>query len=229
MGAFLKWSAGQYDELRRRLEARAAELRSQARGAVHARIPAALAELQSGWEIWLSFACEVGAIEETERVQLERRNTRALQELAELQIHHHRPSDPALRFVALLRAALADGRAHVADRRGKPPESPEFWGWQRNRTGRELVPQGTRIGWVAEGDLFLEPISSYDVVQASGKEPMRLSEQALRRRLRQHGILASTDIGRQMLLVRRILEGGLKQVLHLKTNTIRPAAQEHFK
>ena len=38
---------------------------------VHARLPGILAELHSGWEIWLQFALEVGAINPAEKDQLE--------------------------------------------------------------------------------------------------------------------------------------------------------------
>src|SRR5439155_14558868 len=63
MGAFISWIAGRYEELQRRIETRVRELRSQGHwGTAHARLPAALAELRSGWEIFLEFALEVGAI-----------------------------------------------------------------------------------------------------------------------------------------------------------------------
>jgi hypothetical protein len=77
--------------------------------------------------------------------------------LPALQAQYHQASDPALRFVALLRAALAAGRAHVADRHGhgKVSQSPGMWGWRRKPTGRAWVPKGTRIGWVVASDLFL--------------------------------------------------------------------------
>jgi hypothetical protein len=167
-------------------------LRSQLSSrAVHARLPTALAELQSGWEIWLQFALEVGAIDREKQIELERRSVSALSEFALLQTPYHHASDPALRFVALLRAALAGGRAHVADRKGKVPESPEFWGWRRRPARRRWVPQGTHIGWVAGSDLFLEPSASYQVAQQmAGTERLPLSEQTLRHRLREHGLLA---------------------------------------
>ena len=48
----------------------------------HARLPTALAELQSGWEIWLQFALEAGAIGSEEQPELADRCSRALAELA---------------------------------------------------------------------------------------------------------------------------------------------------
>ena len=182
---------------------------------------AAIAKLQCGWEIWLQFAREAGALGPAEQVELAQRSGRALEELATLQAHYHQAGDPALQFVALLRAALTSGRAHVADRQGRTPESPEIWGWRRKPAGRGWVPQGTRVGWVARSDLFLEPAASYQVAQqAAGLERLPVSEQTLRHRLREHGLLASIDVGRQMLLVRRTLQGCPRQVLHLKANEL---------
>lgn len=218
MGAFLCWIAGRHDELQDCLETKTRDVRNPYQGAVHARIPGALAELQCGFEIWLQFALDVGAISAAERDVLERRSANALHELGVRQTQYHQASDPALRFVSLLRAALASGCAHVADRSGKKPESPEFWGWRRKQ-GRGWVAQGARIGWITGSDLFLDPTVSYQIVQQmAGPERIPLSEQTLRHRLRERGLLASIDAGRQMLQVRRTLEGRPRQVLHLKAS-----------
>jgi hypothetical protein len=50
----------------------------------------------------------------------------------------------------------------------------------------------------------------------AGTERLPVSAQTLRHRLREHGLLVSIDAGRQMVLVRRTLEGRPRQVLHLK-------------
>src|ERR1039457_3736354 len=112
-------------------------------------------------------------------------------------------------------------RKDTADRRGRVPESPWIWGWRRKPAGRGWVPQGTRIGWVARSDLFLESAASYHVAQqAAGVERIPVSEQTLRHRLRERGLLASIDASRQMLLVRRTLEGCPRQVLHLNASEL---------
>ena len=214
MSAFLSWIAGRYDQLQRRLEARARELRGVYQGVAHRRLSTALAHLQSGFEIWLQFALEIGAINATERAELEQRTVNALRELAAIQTMYHRASDPALRFLSLVRTALATGQGHLANRLGRPPESPELWGW--TRVGRRWFPQGTRIGWVSGNEFFLDPHISYHVVQQmAGTERLPISEQTLRHRLNERELLASVDPGRQMLQVRRVLEGRLRQVLHL--------------
>jgi hypothetical protein len=220
MGAFLSWIAGHYPVRQQRLRARVLEIRGQGQGrAIHARLPAALAELQGGWELFLEFALEVGAIGAAEQEELEKRSQRALAKLCALQAKYQQASDPGLRFVALLQAALACGHAHVADRRGRAPDEGAVWGWQRKPTGR-WVPRGIRIGWVAGADLFLEPVASYQVAQELAGADRLLGEQTLRRRLRERGLLASMDTGRQMVQVRRTLEGTPRQVLHLKASAL---------
>jgi hypothetical protein len=85
------------------------------------------------------------------------------------------------------------------------------------------APQGTCIGWLKEGDLFLEPAGSYQVAQrTAGAERLSIGAQTLRRRLRERGLLASVDVGREMLLVRRTLEGAPREVLHLKASDLVP-------
>jgi hypothetical protein len=221
MGAFLSWIAGRYEERQQRRQTRMLEIRSQGRGrAVHARLPGILAELQSAWELFLEFALEVGAIGPTEKNELEERSQQAMAQLCALQATYQDASDPALRFVALLQAALACGRAHLADRRGKAPEDAAVWGWKRKPTGRRWIPQGIRIGWVAGSDIFLEPEASYQATQELAGADRLVGEQTLRHRLRERGLLASIDEGRQMVQVRRTLQGRPRQVLHLKASVL---------
>jgi len=221
MGAFLTWIAGRHEQLQQLLDRRVRELRNQYPRAPHARLPTTLAQLQCGFELWLQFAYEAKAINREERVELERRNVQALAELTALQTKYHQASDPALRFISLLGAALACGCGHVADRSGHAPASPEHWSWRRKASGRGWVAQGVRIGWVSNSDLFLDPAVSYRVIQQmAGAERLAVSEQTLRHRLREHGLLASVDVGRQMLLVRRTLEGSTRQVLHLRVGDL---------
>ena len=222
MAAFLSWIAGQYEQLQRRLQTRVRELRNRVLPFVsHARLPAALAELQSGWEIWLQFALEAGGIGSGEQVELAHRMSRALGELAARQAPYQIANDPALRFVALLQSALASGQAHVADRLGGVPKAASLWGWKRKPTGRKWIACGACIGWIAGSDLYLDSSASYQAAQqAAGLDRFVASEQTLRRRLHGHGLLVSIDTGRQTLLVRKTLGGCPRHVLHLKASAL---------
>ena len=54
--------------------------------------------------------------------------------------------------------------------------------------------------------------------EIAGTESLAVSEAALRRRLWEQGLLASRDTARQVLLVRRILAGAARKVLHLRAS-----------
>jgi hypothetical protein len=217
MAGFVGWIAGRYEQLQG-LQTRLRELQSQGLPYIsHARLPPALADLQSGWEIWLQFALEAGAIGKQEEAELAQRCSKALGELARRQASYQMASDPARRFIALLQAAMAGGCAHIADRLGQAPEEASQWGWRPKAIGRGWIPCGARIGWVAGNDLYLDSSVSYQMAQqTAGVEPLLVSEQTLRHGLRERGLLASTDECRQTLMVRKTLERRARQVLHLK-------------
>ena len=137
-----------------------------------------------------------------------------------LQIKYQAGGDPGALFLTLLRAAMATGQAHVADRYGRAPESAEQWGW-RQENGRKK-PMGILIGWLVADDLFLDGMGprSYQLAEQSSGCDLLSSERAVRLRLRARGLLASIDTARQVLLVRRILDGRPRQVLDLKSKVL---------
>jgi hypothetical protein len=180
-----------------------------------------LASLQSGFEIWVQFALEAGAIDVVGQAELLERNANALTELASRQTRYHQAGDPALSFVELLRAALATGHAHVANRLGKPPDSPGLWGWRTRPSRRAWSPQGARVGWITGTDLYLDSAVSFKVAQEmAAPEYLPVSEQTLRHRMRARGLLVSVDPGREMLQIRRTLEGRARLVLHMKSGSL---------
>jgi hypothetical protein len=87
MAGFVSWIAERYEDLQRHLLTRVRELRGRALPpGSHPRLPTTLAELETGWEIWLQFATEAGAIGEQGRIELASRCSRALAELVALQL-----------------------------------------------------------------------------------------------------------------------------------------------
>jgi hypothetical protein len=231
MGGFVLWMAGQYEDLQRRFQAGVREVpRQTQQSGVHARTPRALAELSMAWKLFLEFALESGAITLSENAELEHRQERAFEEIGSLQSIYQENGDPARRFLFLLRAALACGRAHVANSHGQAPADAALWCWRDMQRPRRCQPRGTRIGWVSGDDLFLDPTASYQAAQElAGPERLLVSEQTLRHKLRECGLLASVDQGRGMVQVRRTLQGATRQVLHLRAADLvgnRPLAAE---
>jgi hypothetical protein len=124
MGAYLAWIARDYENRQEHLRRRSRELRGAANGGastVHARLPGILAELQSGWEMWLQFALDVGAISNPEQAKLEQRGRTALAKVAAIQLSYHQASDPALR--ARVRPMLAP---RCAGRSGNHKTHPRY-------------------------------------------------------------------------------------------------------
>lgn len=231
MASFVCWLAPQYDAVRGRLAAERSELRDRAASAgQHARTPGIVADLALGLRHLLNFAAEAGAIDAAERATLWERGWAALGESGAAQAEHGRAADPVEQFVRLLSAALASGRAHVAATDGGFPDTPSAWGWRRETIRGETVwqAQGRRVGWCDGDALYLEPEASYAAAQemagAQG-ESLTVSGPTLRRRLRERGLLASTDAARQVLTARRTVEGRQRDVLHLHTDALSPATK----
>jgi hypothetical protein len=133
----------------------------------------------------------------------------ALIEVALRQSEHQREANPVDRFLALLRSAISSGAAHIATRDGAAPANPEAWGWRTQRTRNhrrtEWSPQGARIGWLDDQDIFLDVDSAY---QAADGDGIAVGVQTLIKRIHESGRLKSVDERRGRLRVRRIIEDG---------------------
>ncbi len=220
--------AGRYDKLQATLDRRVKELRDSAAGCTrHPRTPEIIANLQARFEPYLEFAQDCGAIITAERTSLADRCWTALKEAAQAQDKHHAAAEPTERFVALLSGALASGHAHIADRSGnKPDRSPQSYGWRRKDYGN-YRPQGACIGWTDGDDIYLEPTAVYQVVQRAARavgDALPVSEQTLKKRLREQGLLASVDAKRETLTIRRSIGGVVHDVLHFHRGTLLPRA-----
>jgi hypothetical protein len=230
MAGFVRWLAGRYEDVRGLLSTERAGLRDRAAGdGQHARTRGVVADLVIGLRYLLRFAIEAGAIDQARSCQLWERGWTAICEVGTAQAEHVRAADPVEMFVRLLSAALASGRAHVADPDGGFPDTPAAWAWRLVTVGagqhqrNEWRPQGRRIGWIDEEELLLEPEAAYAAAQAlAGEqgESLSVSAQTLRRRLKERGLLVSTDAKRETLTVRRVLEGATRKVLHLESSLL---------
>ena len=233
MAGYIRWLAADREGDAARVQARFEALREVAVTAnAHRRTPDIVANLAVGFERFLQFAAHVGAIDAEQHRALWDRGWRALLELGEAQEGHVQSAEPARRFLELLQAALASGDAHVAAPSGEPPESACSWGWRQRTFGNgeyesnRWEPQGHRIGWLNEPNLYLEPEASFAVCQRLGQtigEPLVISQKTLEKRLHERGLLASVEKGRGRLRVRvRGLEGLRRPVLHLLAASLFP-------
>jgi hypothetical protein len=240
MSGFLCWLAKQYAEVRLVLKHQVTALRDKALAEMdpgHARVPGIIGELAVGLQHLFDFAVAIGALMEAERSVLARRCWAALKEAAAAQAVSVEAAEPTAQFVRLLTAALASGRAHLAGADGTEPAEPRVWGWRQCEVGggdnarTEWRPQGRRVGWVVSQkvglvgsiNVFLEPEASFAEVQAFAREQgesLAISPRTLHRRLKDRGLLVGTDQVREVLTVRRVLEGQRREVLHLRAELL---------
>jgi hypothetical protein len=225
LAGFVRWLAPRLDEIRARLRAELFELRDRARGeGQHARTPGIVADLALGIRYFLDFAEASGTISTSERGDLWERGWAALGEAAARQAAQIASAEPAGLFLRLLSAAVASGNAHIADEHGNAPREPQRWGWRPEEyytgggTDTRYKPLGMCVGWIAEGDVYLEPDASYAAVQRFAREQNEsfgVSAQTLRRRLKEKSLLTTVDEARGKLTVRKTLQGARRDVLHI--------------
>jgi hypothetical protein len=230
LSAFVQWTARHADEVWRHRADVVAQLREAAAASGrHRRTPAIVAELAWAWWILLSFSVDVGAVTIPEAATRWEAGWQALGAVAAAQVRWQAASEPTLRFLELLVAAVASGRAHVAAPDGGPPLEPAGWGWRYEGGGdhAEWRARVDRIGWLEEADLYLEPEAAYAAVQRlarDGGDALGLTSATLRRRLRDRRLLASADEKRQTLTIRKTVEGRRREVLHLHADALATAA-----
>lgn len=235
LAAFIAWLAPRLDLVREKLPEQVAEWRNKAvvKGQ-HARTPSIVAELFVGLAYFLTFAETTGALTGAERSALKERAWSALLRAGQIQSAQQQAFEPAQQFVRLILSAIASGRAHLAGPDGSEPsteDSPQSWGWQHIQVSAgqylrdEWRPSGHRIGWIENGNVYLEPDAAYATAQRLANdqgETLSVSAATLRKRLNERGFLNSTDENRGSLLIRQTLDGSRRYVLHLSAEKIVP-------
>lgn len=220
LAAFVRWMAGRYEELMAARPKRVAELREEflaLDGDVHKRTPGITAELTFAAEQFLTFAEEIGAIDETRKAKLTKIIANGLEQAAAAQRHLHVTADPVARFGELLASALSSGRVHTTSAEGKSPSKHlQAWGWLEGK------PHGSHIGWVVGPNLYLNRSETYAALVALDRETGGTlpSPHQLWTRLRDRGVLVSTDQDRETLTVRKTVGGARREVLHLSADLV---------
>lgn len=230
LSGFIRWVAARYEKIREEIHQQFVDLRARFAGE-HKRIPANAAQLALGLRFFLNFAEDVGALSQGEADQLWLRGIQALDSVADRQEEYQAASDPVLRFVELLAGAIAAGRAHVANEDGEAPVHPQAWGWRAVTIGsgenerEEWRPQGDRIGWTDNDNLFLEPEASYRLAQVMGRdsgEALVLTSRVLHKRLWERKMISSVVEGNERRFVgQKTLEGRKRRVLFASKNFLK--------
>jgi hypothetical protein len=213
---FVRWHAGRRGDVLLALPEELRTLRERAASAaLHRRTPDIVANLAFGMRAFLDYAVDAGAIAASEAGALQERAWTALGESAAAQAHHQAANDPALRFLGLLRAALSSGRAHLANLQS----SSRYEKIQ----GIVDMGKGEAIGWIDGDAVYLEPEASYAAAQHMGQasnDPLVVTPLTLRKRLYERGLLLNVDSGREVLTIRKTIDGRRRAVLHLDAATV---------
>ena len=238
LSAFVQHLAEDLESARRQMHKEVAERRELlGRTGLHLRTIEIAAQLAAAWRLFLDFAVAQHAIVPADAETFWQRAWNALSQIAALQSGHQASTDPAQRFVTLLNAAIATGKAHVSTPHGEAPENPGAWGWRRPSSGGsarfsdfvgDWEPQGDRIGWLDGNELYLEPDASYGIVQKMSRESgesLAVRSHTLRKRIKEAGLLKSTEPKRQTLTVRRMIQGMRREVLHLNVRALLASAE----
>lgn len=223
LAAFAQWLAPQYGQLRNALDKERAELRSAlAESKAHRRTPSLLADLALGLRYFLRFTSEVEALTDAEAGRLWNDGWEALASAGNRQAASQSSEEPTGRFLALLRAALLSGAAHLTTLSGQQPDLPGGAGGSTVPGGGPR-PQGSMIGWVKDEDVFLVPDLAFAAVQQLARaqgEGFGISQPTMWRRLSERGLLASRDGNRNRFTIRISIAGQRAAVLHLSIHTV---------
>ena len=186
----------------------------------HRRTATLLAELALAWRTVLDYALDCSALTVQEAEQYWTRIQAALVTAGQAQSDHDSDADPAARFTELVSAALASGRAHLADTDGLTPQHPQRWGWRNDSTGpypADWRAQGPRIGYIDGDNVYLLPDAVMKAIaDSTSADPIAISQKTLSKRLHERGILLAAErTSRQTLVTRKTVEKRRLSVWHL--------------
>jgi hypothetical protein len=232
MSSFLAWIAEDYEghaqQLREQVIAlRDASLTKQGLHG-HSRSPEITANLAAAIDLFLRFGEARGILEARERTALRKSAWAALASAEADQADYQRQSNPARRFLSLLRTALTSGRCHLMGADGLAPKDSEAYGWRIASGGAysslEERPKGDLVGWVGEADgerrnVWLLPDAALAVVKRLAQdthESFAVSRIALGKELNAQRLLLTTaqDSARPTLTVRRKFGDKSQDVWH---------------
>jgi len=220
---FARWLAPQLDEVREGFRNFCNDVRPRF-SHEHARTADIRAQLTSALGVFAKFLAEAGVLADSELATFQFRAMAALKEAADAQADFVEAIEPVGAFFRLLCAAIGSGSAHLADPHGGPPAGRESaCGWRPAALGEGAwLPQGVRVGWIHNDDLFLERETAYRAAQAMAPDRagVEVSPGTLTRRLHERGLLASVEANRRTLTIRRTVEGRRIDVLHLRAEIL---------
>lgn len=219
LAAYIQHIAAHLEAERRAIDELTAAMREKLATTGHRRTPDNIASLAAAFISFVQFAEDVEAIAPQQRAGLIDRAAAALIAITGSQEKAQDHGEPCAAFCEAIGSALATGAAHISDMAGGSDglDTPSAYGWRKDPGDAQLWrPQGNRIGWAEEDDLYLDPLAAYNVAQrhATTADALQLSLNTLKRRLKQRDMLKTVDEARESVTVRRTIDGRRRDVLH---------------
>lgn len=243
MSAYLQWLAPRMDKFKTDLPIVIEQLRN---GAIrdglctsHPRAPEIFASLVAGLEVFFEFLEDLGAVSSEQSNCLLAECETALKQAFAEQHAYQTEQDETERFLALIRAALSSGNAHVSNRldQAPPKTRPFVWGWRdvgTDLTGeKQYKALGDCVGWHTDGtndvaaEVWLDPNTAYKTAHEFARhqgDPLLVSASTLWRRMADKGLLLKVEpddhSGRPRPTVKRMIAGRQLRVLVLSAESI---------
>lgn len=243
--AFIAWLAGQYGEVTSNLESSREQWRREQSGSSHRRVDDTSHDLQFGFDTFLWFARDLGAITDGQLEELSDTCRKAILEATQAHQLQIEAADPVEYFLELLAALLAAKKVHFAcwNSFPYPSEFPEIWGYRRQIVSRPsadeasedteehstYVPGGVPIGWTDGFNAYLNPYVYFAQVQAlatQNNSPIPMKARTLEKRLADGGII-ERDPKRKRIQSRITVDGVRLPVLMIPGQRIQWVKQLH--
>ncbi len=227
MAGYIHWLSQKYATIQSQITKEISDLRDRIYkenlSKNHRRTPTILAQLIIGWQYFLHFANEAGALTEEQcNYHLEKAWT-SITTISEKQSEYHQENDLIVVFFKHLRAALVAGKMHIACLNGSCPSSKikEMLGWLHDNPTN---PKGERIGWIDEyeGFVYLEPTACYKAVQCYAQESgesLPATKNTLWKRLNERGMLIREN-KRTTFYVRKTIHETQRNVIQIPAQII---------
>ncbi len=192
MKGFIQSVAEDWDELKKTIPERVIEVRTEgSSNGHHRRLPNATATLFVAFECAMSYALEIGAIDEPEAQRRIDECRAALVEMAEIQSEVTESEDPALKYMTIVSTLIAQNKAHLS--------GPEVTDAEGNPK-RDNIGFGTteKLGWHDYRNVYLLPGTYNTVCRYANNEGWAFpsDEKTLRKELDRAGYLTKTEKGK---------------------------------
>ena len=169
MSEFIRWVAEKADN--KKIKVLLSDVQTECKDLIanggHARMKDNLSNLLSGLWLFLEFGRECNNLPDIRIQQLKISAFNTVKKLSQQQAIVNQEGSIAERFIELLQDVLTMGKAHLSTKDGSVPFYPNLLGWKKTINGdyEKVESQGSHIGWVDNGSIYLNPQPALSVIK----------------------------------------------------------------